>query len=187
MPEADVLILPYDSADGRSLIHILIRELGNADWTHFAAAVAFVNSSGNCQELLRAIDAFAGRGGIVDLTFGADSPGGEQASEYQAILDLLTLLDGKQNAHVYLYHEPGRTFHPKIYLFYNAAQALMIVGSSNWSYGGQFNNVETSALLKLELSSGPDAAILAKVLRHFTEYWRPTCPQQGTALLRKSP
>jgi hypothetical protein len=185
MPQADIIFLPYDSADGHSLVHLLIEELGNSDWTYFTAAVAFVHSSGNCQELLSAIGSFVGRGGILDLTFGADSLGGEQASDYQAIHELVTLLAGKENARIYLYHEPGRIFHPKIYLFYNAERALLIVGSSNWGYGGQFNNVETNALLRLDLSNESDASLLAKVLRRFIEYWRPVCSQDA-ALLRRS-
>jgi HKD family nuclease len=56
---------------------------------------------------------------------------------------------------MFLYHDKkrSRTFHPKIYLFSNVPNnnALLIIGSSNWSAGGFHDNIEANVIIELDL------------------------------------
>ena len=75
--KAEILLLPYDAAEGASLFHRLIAELSSGDWERFRAAVAFARVSGNSHELLDALLDFASSGRTVSLTFGADTFGAD--------------------------------------------------------------------------------------------------------------
>ena len=77
MAKVSVLVLPYESATGNSLAKVLVDHLCDAKWTHFTAAVAFLNASANSKQLMEAMLEFVTRGGKLDLTFGADSFGDE--------------------------------------------------------------------------------------------------------------
>ncbi len=170
---AEVLLFPYDAAEGKSLIYRLIEELSSGGWTRFRAAVAFARESGNYQELLDALAYFASSGGIVSLTFGADTFGADSGSDLQAIEQLVIQLEPYPNATIHLYHESGRTFHPKIYLFDNKTneEALIAVGSSNWSYGGLAGNIEANILIHLSLDLEDDREIYNRIAYCFANYW----------------
>jgi phosphatidylserine/phosphatidylglycerophosphate/cardiolipin synthase-like enzyme len=175
LPKAqiDFLILPYDSQEGISLIGLLVEELAGR-WKSFRAAVAFVRRSGNFPVLLDALRAFAAAGNTVSLTFGADLFGGDSpASDYQAVEELLSALEDYPNAAVNLYHEPHRTFHPKMYVFANEDEgvALIVLGSSNWSEGGLLNNVEANVIIRLDFLEPGHREFYEKALAYFTAYW----------------
>jgi len=72
-PSLELLILTYAAAQNRSLFHVLTEELAADAWNCFRCAVAFISDRGNFPDLLRAVLAFAHRGAIVEMTFGADS------------------------------------------------------------------------------------------------------------------
>ena len=171
--KAEILLFPYDAAQGKSLLHRLIYELSSDHWTRFRVAVAFARVSGNSDQLLDALLDFLSSGGIVGLTFGADMFGADSGSDLQALEQLVNRFDPYPNAKIHLYHERGRTFHPKIYLFDNQThqKALLIVGSSNWSYGGLANNVESNMLLDLNLTIEDERAIYDRLAYCFEHYW----------------
>lgn len=171
--DKELLLLPYDSAQGSSLISRLIDELESGAWTRFRVAVAFARATGNAKELVAALLGFAARGGQVQLTFGADTFGPDAGTDLQAIELLTSALGAFQSAEVFLYHEPGRTFHPKVYLFDNetAGRALLIVGSSNWSRQGLGENVEANVVLHLALTCDGDAAVYEAITNCFEVYW----------------
>ena len=107
------------------------------------------------------------------MTFGADTfAGNAKGSDYEAIDQILRSLD-PQSTHVYLYHEQGRTFHPKVYLFENSEeqQALLIVGSSNWGEAGLVTNVEANIAVHLDLSDKSHAEVYDKIAKCFEDYW----------------
>jgi HKD family nuclease len=173
--DIELFVFPYDALDGRrTLLRLLIDELGNDNWNHFQAAVAFAKGSGNFPDLLNALANFAAKGRKIDITFGADSFSGEsKGSDYEAIEEVLTRLKGLPTANVYLYHEKGRTFHPKVYLFSNVGtqRALVFIGSANWSEGGFGQNVEANVLLRLDLSKADHKACFDKIRTHFDQHW----------------
>jgi HKD family nuclease len=166
--EVHILIQPYCSQQGKSILNLLIGELKSGEWTHFHAAVAFARQSGNVQELLDALKSFACAGGTIEITFGANTFGDDaQGSDYESIRSLLMLLEEQPNARLYLYYEPGRTFHPKLYLFANEGQrkALVIIGSLR-------NNVEANAIITLDLTNEDHSECYNSILDHFVSYWR---------------
>jgi HKD family nuclease len=170
----EILLLPYDSASGTSLLHRLIAELESGNWISFRAAIAFAKSSGNYQELVSALVKFAKNGGGIELTFGADTFGANtKGSDMEAVEVLVNELHEYPSARVFAYHEQGRTFHPKIYLFDNlqTKKALVVVGSSNWSYGGLINNIEANVLVHLDLSTLEHLEAFERLTKCFTAYW----------------
>jgi HKD family nuclease len=172
--DIELLIQPYSVPGGRSILQALIEELTKGNWKVFRAAVAFAKTSGNYEDLLRAMLGFAKGGGKIDLTFGADTFSGEaDGSDYEAIRELLATLGNEPTVRIFLYHEKGRTFHPKVYLLANQDEkrALIVVGSSNWSTGGLWKNVEANVILRLDLSKKEHMACLEQVQQCFDNYW----------------
>jgi HKD family nuclease len=171
--KAELLLFPYDAAESKSLFHRLIAELSSGGWARLRAAVAFARVSGNSIELLDALVDFASSGRTVSLTFGADTFGADAGSDLQAIEQLVSRFEPYPNATVHLYHESSRTFHPKIYLFDQDEneKALLVIGSSNWSYGGLADNVEGNILLHLSLDIGEDRGIYDRLVYSFENYW----------------
>src|SRR6058998_1296764 len=116
--DVELIFLPYGEETQTTLVDVLIRELKNAKWNMFTAAVAFARRSGNMPELLDALCEFAERGGVVEMTFGANTFAEGEGSDYEAIETLLKELEGCPNVKLYLYNEqerpPYRTFHPKL-------------------------------------------------------------------------
>ena len=175
--ETEVLLLPYDSVNGDSLMARLVSELQCGKWTRFRAAVAFARVSGNDQRLIGALKEFGSRGGEIQLTFGADTfAGNAKGSDFEAIHELVTSLDNIASAQINLYHETSRTFHPKIYFFDHeqTRRALLIVGSSNWGNGGLVNNIEANVLVHLDLSVESHLAVYERVSECFTTHWSDT-------------
>jgi PLD-like domain len=170
--EVEVIILPY-SAETGTIGHLLLKELSSGKWQRFQSAVAFARQSGNYQEIVDAIRAFAASGGKVELTFGADAFGTEgRGSDYEAIDMLLSELG--ENVEVFLYHEKGRTFHPKLYLFSNEEtnEARLVVGSSNWSQGGFFSNIEANVVITLDLTQPDHRKCYGGIQTLFADYWK---------------
>ena len=173
--DVDLLVLPYASIKGKSLLHILIKEFKSNSWTQFRAAIAFAKESANYQELINAMSAFLEKGHEIEMTFGADSFGsGTKGSDLESILTLLENLKEYEKFRLFLYHEEGRTFHPKMYLFSNEAKkkALIIVGSSNWSYSGLANNVEANTIIKLDMSEKKHKDFYENIIKTFSTYWQ---------------
>jgi len=175
LTEIDLIIQPYSVKKGKSILDTLIRELKSAKWDSFQAAVAFARQSGNFPDLLAAMQNFMTSGGKIQITFGANSFGGDAlGSDYEAIETLLNAFRGNPNAEVHLYFEKGRTFHPKLYLFSNEheARAMLIIGSSNWSRGGLIDNVEANIALNLDLEQEEHQQCYQEVVEHLETYWR---------------
>jgi HKD family nuclease len=175
LAETEIILIPYSNQDEKSILHILINELSSGKWTKFQAAIAFAKQSGNYDSLLDSLVRFAKAGSSIQITFGADSFGAEtRGSDYNAIFPLLTLFKGNPNVRFYLYHEKGRTFHPKLYLFSNEEkhEALLIIGSSNWSEGGFLGNIEANVLISLDLTQEPHQKHYQSLQTAFLKYWQ---------------
>ena len=168
----ELIFLPYGEETQTTMVDVLIRELKDTKWTSFTAAVAFARSSGNAAELLDALAAFANRGGAIEMTFGANTFAEGEGSDFEAIESLLKELSECPSVKLYLYNEPTRTFHPKLYLFANANEAALIIGSSNWTKGGLQRNVEVNVVLRLDLSDAEQKATYDRTVEIYQTYWR---------------
>lgn len=131
--------------DGESRLGDLLNEHFYRDeWKGFCAAVAFVKRSG-VRHIFDGLSSFSQRA-HVKILVGVDQKG-------TSVEGLKLLLDavGVDKAWV-CHNEFGNTFHPKVFLFYNDAQAFLIVGSGNWTEGGLFSNYEAHVALLLDLN-----------------------------------
>lgn len=170
--DAELLVLPYAARDGGHLLDRLIAELESDNWTEFRAAVAFGRRSGNFPDLLEALRTFAEAGHEVTITFSAQEFGeGAYATDYETVEGLLDHLEAIPSASVHLYREPGRTFHPKIYLFANEESALLIVGSSNWGEGGLVTNIEANVVLRMNLQDDETRQQYECLVGYFQRFW----------------
>ena len=179
LADIELLILPpYRLNRQRTLIHILVKEFASNEWNQFCGAIAFAKQSGNSKSLIDAMRKFCEHGGRLEITFGAEIFGADASgSDYAAVHALLRTLDEYPNFCMYLYsnnRNKNRTFHPKLYLFSNEdkKKALLIVGSSNWSWGGFVNNVEANILVRFDLKKRQHATTVAEIRKHFSTYWR---------------
>lgn len=58
-------------------------------------------------------------------------------------------------------------FHPKVYLAHNQTNATLIIGSANLTSGGFVKNIESSAILNLDLFNQEDLLLMQKVINNF--------------------
>jgi hypothetical protein len=171
--DINLQVLPYESVSGNSLLQILIQEFNSNKWKIFKSAVAFASQSANYGELLDALETFAKNGGSISMTFGADVFAGKaKGTEYDALKTIIEKIENFPNVCLYIYHEKGRTFHPKIYLFANDENALLIVGSSNWTDGGLTKNIEANVIINLNLTNADHQKLHGRICMLFNEYWK---------------
>ena len=174
LTDTQIIVLPYSSTEGNSILEILIQELKSGNWKSFQAAVAFVKNSGMFDDFMGAIKHFVDSDGKVSITCGADVfKGNESGSDYEAIKQLLQTIEDSDESNIYLYHEIGRTFHPKIYFFSNEEdqKAMLIIGSSNLTAGGLVNNVEANVIIEFDLSKEDHLTEFEKMNNYFNKYW----------------
>lgn len=157
------------------MLELLITEFSSDSWSRFDGAIGFAKSGGTFPDLLGAMKGFAARSDTqLRVTFGADRFAGDtRGSDFDAVAEVLRALKDAPNARVFLYHERGRTFHPKLYLFSNesAARALLILGSSNWSEGGLVENIEANVVLEFNLRDGEHERSYRELREYFDTYW----------------
>jgi HKD family nuclease len=65
-------------------------------------------------------------------------------------IEWLTNLKG----HVRIFRDSGKLFHPKVYLFSDRKRYALFVGSSNFTYGGFYSNVEVNSLIEGDFTTG---------------------------------
>lgn len=76
------------------------------------------------------------------------------------------------------HNENASTFHPKVYVFKNETQAIVVVGSGNLTEGGLFTNYEASVVRVLDLTKNEDREFLSEVDAAFKEW---LSPESGTS------
>lgn len=104
--------------------------------------------------LVSSLREFRERGGVSELIVGLDE-GGATPEGLAAAIELFSS--------VHVFHDPGRTFHPKIYLVEGPANATAVVGSSNATRGGLFTNYEASVGAELTLTLDEDKQYLEAI------------------------
>ncbi len=120
----------------------LANDLASEKWQSLEFAVAWVRRSGT-EHLEASFSKFLRGGGFGQLTVGIDI---ENTSE-EGLRDLLDWQrEGTLETHIY-HNEANPTFHPKVYLFRNDAEARLIVGSNNITGAGLFVNTEAGLQL----------------------------------------
>jgi len=156
-------MLIVQPGNGELLGDFLRRQLVGEQWEEFLAAVAFVKRSG-VRHLADALRTFSERG-IARLVVGVDLGG----TSREGLADLLSSLEGRSEVWVY-HNEAASTFHPKVYVFRNPRQGLIVVGSGNLTEGGLFTNCEASLTRSLDLENEEDGRVMADVDRAFASW-----------------
>lgn len=142
----------------------LEQNLDNPKWTSFQAAVAFVRQAG-VRHLEAALIRFLQRAD-VKITVGIDF-GGTSIEGLSRLHDAI-----KNQGEIWIfYNEIGSTFHPKVYVFRNTEEALIAVGSGNFTEGGLYTNYEANLVLMLDLKIENELAVLQQI-ENSLESWR---------------
>lgn len=152
-------LIGFPAYGGKPLGSLLNEELYNESWTSFHAAVAFVKRSG-VKHLVDSLQKFNNQG-VVKFIVGIDLFG-------TSIEGIETLTCSIPNGEIWIYHnELTPTFHPKLYVFSNESNALVIVGSGNLTEGGLYTNEEVSLQITLDLSSAEELKFYENLMSLF--------------------
>ncbi|WP_420168303.1 phospholipase D-like domain-containing protein [Streptomyces violaceoruber] len=109
-------------------------------------AVAWAKRSG-LGRVWDALEEFRSQGGRVLLILGV-SEGGATREGLELALQVAD--EG------YVFHDPRRTFHPKVYFACSSGQRSLLVGSSNLTAGGLSWNYEASTWVDWDAGEGED-------------------------------
>ncbi len=154
----------YSGPDGSQRLGDLLMDALAGHWTQFRAAVAYAKMSG-IDHIHGAVSAFAGATGkSVRLTVGIDQHG----TSYEALAALIDLLAPHGHGIYVRYNPrssagaPSPTFHPKLWLFSDGHEALLMVGSGNLTAGGLYTNHEVGTAELLRTGDAQEGARIAE-------------------------
>lgn len=120
----------------------LSRLMAEPKWQRLEIAVAWVSPSGvKC--LSESLINFLQSGKHLSFLVGIDM-NSTTRDGLQALLDL----ESYGSCEIFTRHKEGYIFHPKTYLFRNENDARLIVGSSNFTSWGLFDNEEASIAIE---------------------------------------
>jgi hypothetical protein len=142
--EVKFLSQPLASSDG---LETFMDGLSSPSLDRITIVSAWAKRSGLARIADR-LAAFRARGGNVELIVGV-SEGGATKEGLELAMDLAD--------EAFVFHHPGRTFHPKVYLATGVSQRELLVGSSNMTAGGLGWNHEASVWIR-ENDSTPSQA-----------------------------
>lgn len=138
--------------------HEIINSLEQEEYNSFCAFVAFASTSGiyNIEEqLIR----FQKKGGNIRIYLGVDLFG----TSKEALLRLIEL-----EIPTYIVYSPNAiVYHPKIYAFEGQHKNFVIVGSSNLTASGLFQNVEASVCLESREGDEEGRELLSDIYDYF--------------------
>ncbi|WFF32857.1 hypothetical protein FAM19024_002405 [Propionibacterium freudenreichii] len=125
---------PFDES---SNLVDFIHHATDQQFTELKIAVAWAKRSG-LGRILDDLDKFRQQGGHVSLIIGV-SEGGASKEGLELALEAAD--------ESFVFHDPHRTFHPKVYLGRSDTERSLLVGSSNLTAGGLSWNYEASLWL----------------------------------------
>lgn len=103
------------------------------------AVVAWAKRSG-LSRIRPYLSTIRGSGGSVELIVGI-SEGGATRQGLELAMELCDRAE--------VFHDPGRTFHPKVYLAQSPSATRLFVGSNNLTHGGLAHNYEAGLSLRV--------------------------------------
>jgi HKD family nuclease len=149
-----VVLQPWTGHVGSGLRH----ELESGQWADAWIFVAYAKSAG-ITTITAASEAFIASGGNLHVFVGVDQNG----TSVEALRQLVSFVPEP-----WVVHNPGVTFHPKLYLFTSETAAHLIVGSSNLTPGGLYNNIEASVVVSLDLTKEDEARLVKDLIESLT-------------------
>ncbi len=121
---------------------------------------AWAQESG-IKHLVPVVNEVRSRGGVAEAILGVD----QGIATAEGLTLALSTFD-----RVYLFHDGSRTFHPKLYAIENQRQARLIIGSSNVTEGGLFDNFEASVELDLDRTSSEDEKLRSQARTYYDTF-----------------
>ncbi len=126
----------------------LSADIESEKWNRIEIAAAWVRRSAT-QQLEQSFRKFLGCGGFAQVTVGVDI----ENTSVEGLQDLLALqAAGNLETHIHHNEDVKTTFHPKVYLLHNEADARLIVGSNNLTGAGLYRNTEAGLQLDAPLN-----------------------------------
>jgi hypothetical protein len=140
-------------AGGYDLLEFIENVCADRALTRLDFAVAWIKRAG-IQGVRPALDDFRGRGGFIRGVVGISLGG----TSRQALILARDLCD-----ELFVFHEPGRTFHAKVYMGLGEKRARALVGSNNLTIGGLALNYEAAVVSDLDIEDPVDRVYVDSV------------------------
>jgi len=138
--------------------NVIIDSLESENYNKFNAFVAFV-STGGLKNLIDQLLAFKENGKEIKLFCGVNL----NATSKEALEQLL-----ENEIESYVVYSPNNTiYHPKIYAFEGDKTKRVIIGSSNLTESGLFQNIEASVCVNFESDDEIGNEFLADIYDHY--------------------
>jgi len=138
--------------------NFIIDSLESENYNSFNAFVAFV-STGGLKNIIDQMLAFREAGGEIKLYLGVNL----NATSKEALEKLL-----EHGIESYVIYSPNNIiYHPKIYAFQGLETTRAIIGSSNLTESGLFQNIEASVCVDFEFDDENGNEFLADIFDHF--------------------
>jgi HKD family nuclease len=138
--------------------NFIIDSLESENYNSFNAFVAFV-STGGLKNIIEEMLAFREAGGEIKLYLGVNL----NATSKEALEKLL-----EHEIESYVVYSPNNIiYHPKIYAFQGDETTRAIIGSSNLTESGLFQNIEASVCVDFESDDENGIEFLADIYDHF--------------------
>jgi HKD family nuclease len=138
--------------------NLIIDSLESDNYNSFNAFVAFVSSSG-LKNIIDQLLAFKNNGKEIKLFLGVNL----NATSKEALELLL-----EHDIESYVIYSPNNIiYHPKIYAFVGDERKRAIIGSSNLTASGLFQNVEASVSVDFDSDNENGNGFLADIYDHF--------------------
>lgn len=148
----------YEPLSENAVGHHLIRLLKNKKFHSFTAISAFISQAG-INGLSDSIDKAKKHFKSITFIIGIDQKGTPKEA-----LEALIQLD----VQAYVFYQPAITiFHPKIYLFEGKKESILIIGSSNLTAQGLFNNMEASVLIKVNHQKKEQTTVITQLKDYY--------------------
>ncbi|MCP4353490.1 MAG: hypothetical protein GY795_49200 [Desulfobacterales bacterium] len=136
----------------------IINSLEDNRYNSVKAFVAFV-SSGGLKNIIDQLIAFKQRGGKVSFYLGVNL----NATSKEALEKLM----GYDIESYVIYSPNNIIYHPKIYVFEGDETTRVIIGSSNLTVSGLFQNVEASVCIDFENTDEKGSSFIAGIYEYF--------------------
>lgn len=138
--------------------NFIINSLESENYNSFNAFIAFV-STGGLKNLIDQLLAFKEDGGEIKLYLGVDL----NATSKEALEQLL-----ENEIESYVVYSPNNIiYHPKIYAFEGDETKRAIIGSSNLTESGLFQNIEASVCVDFDSDDENGNQFLSDIYDHF--------------------
>ena len=149
----------------------LLKSFADKDFDEFRCLVGFASAKG-IELLSDALSSFRVNFSKFQIIVGIDE-GGTPVDALRKLIEL--------NLNIKIYHSPVLTiFHPKIYIFNGTTKCKIIVGSSNLTQQGLFQNIEASLMIYFERPDQNGDKVLFDLDKYFASVFQENNPNVKT-------